>query len=96
VKDVGCSGFSDGWGERVSTTRESGPTTTASSQTSRSQPTPWPNWPPAAGRWKIENETFNALKTGGYNLEYSFGRGFGGPVRISVCETFIVCPALGK
>ena len=31
----------------------------------------------AAGRarWKIENETFNVLKTGGYNLEHSFGHG---------------------
>ena len=26
-------------------------------------------------RWKIENETFNALKTGGYNLEHNFGHG---------------------
>ena len=26
-------------------------------------------------RWKIENETFNILKTGGYNLEHSFGHG---------------------
>jgi hypothetical protein len=26
-------------------------------------------------RWKIENETFNVLKTGGYNLEHSFGHG---------------------
>jgi hypothetical protein len=23
-------------------------------------------------RWKIENETFDALKTGGYNLEHNF------------------------
>lgn len=31
----------------------------------------------AAGRarWKIENETFNVLKTKGYNLEHSFGHG---------------------
>lgn len=30
-----------------------------------------------AGRatWKIENETFNALKTKGYNLERNFGHG---------------------
>ncbi len=26
-------------------------------------------------RWKIENETFNMLKTGGYELEHSFGHG---------------------
>ncbi|MGH2376307.1 MAG: hypothetical protein ACRDIC_22955 [bacterium] len=31
----------------------------------------------AAGRarWKIENETFNVLKTKGYNLEHNFGHG---------------------
>ena len=26
-------------------------------------------------RWKIENETFNVLKTRGYNLEHNFGHG---------------------
>jgi hypothetical protein len=26
-------------------------------------------------RWKIENETFNVLTTGGYNLEHNFGHG---------------------
>ena len=26
-------------------------------------------------RWKIENETFNVLKSNGYNLEHNFGRG---------------------
>jgi len=26
-------------------------------------------------RWKIENETFNVLKTGGYHLEHSYGHG---------------------
>jgi hypothetical protein len=26
-------------------------------------------------RWKIENETFNVLKTGSYNLEHNFGHG---------------------
>jgi hypothetical protein len=26
-------------------------------------------------RWKIENETFNVLKTGDYNLEHNFGHG---------------------
>jgi hypothetical protein len=26
-------------------------------------------------RWKIENETFNVLKTNGYNLEHNFGHG---------------------
>ena len=28
-------------------------------------------------RWKIENETFNVLKTKGYNLEHNFGHGKG-------------------
>ncbi len=27
------------------------------------------------GRWKIENETFNVLKTNGYNLEHNFEHG---------------------
>jgi hypothetical protein len=26
-------------------------------------------------RWKVENETFNVLKTKGYNLEHNFGHG---------------------
>ena len=26
-------------------------------------------------RWKIENETFNVLKTGDYHLEHNFGHG---------------------
>jgi hypothetical protein len=26
-------------------------------------------------RWKIENETFNVLKTNGYNFEHNFGHG---------------------
>lgn len=26
-------------------------------------------------RWKIENGTFNLLKTKGYNLEHNFGHG---------------------
>lgn len=26
-------------------------------------------------RWKIENETFNVLKTGGYHIEHNFGHG---------------------
>src|SRR5690349_11756602 len=26
-------------------------------------------------RWKIENETFNVLKCGGYNLAHNFGHG---------------------
>ena len=26
-------------------------------------------------RWKIENETFNVLKTKGYNIEHNFGHG---------------------
>lgn len=29
----------------------------------------------ARARWKIENETFNTLKTNGYNLEHNFGHG---------------------
>jgi len=29
----------------------------------------------ARARWKIENETFNVLKTDGYNLEHNFGHG---------------------
>ena len=29
----------------------------------------------ARARWKIENETFNTLKTKGYNLEHNFGHG---------------------
>jgi hypothetical protein len=50
---------------------------------SRSPPIPSPNWPPAGGRVGrlvpakagIENETFNVLKTNGYNLEHNFGHG---------------------
>jgi hypothetical protein len=26
-------------------------------------------------RWKIENETFNTLKTQGYNFEHNYGHG---------------------
>ena len=29
----------------------------------------------ARGRWKIENETFNTLKTKGYNIEHNYGHG---------------------
>lgn len=29
----------------------------------------------ARSRWKIENETFNVVKNGGYNLEHNFGHG---------------------
>jgi hypothetical protein len=29
----------------------------------------------ARARWKIENETFNVLKSNGYNLEHNFGHG---------------------
>jgi hypothetical protein len=29
----------------------------------------------ARARWKIENETFNVLKNGGYHLEHNFGHG---------------------
>ena len=41
----------------------------------------------AAGRarWKIENETFNVLKTNGYNLEHSFGHGKQHLASILVC-----------
>jgi hypothetical protein len=28
-----------------------------------------------SARWKIENESFNTLKTNGYNLEHNFGHG---------------------
>jgi hypothetical protein len=35
-------------------------------------------------RWKIENETFNVLKTKGYNLEHSFGHGKGALAAILV------------
>ena len=31
--------------------------------------------PAGRARWKIENETFNTLKTKGYNLEHNFGHG---------------------
>ncbi len=39
-----------------------------------------PNWRPAVplsilARWKIENESFNTLKTKGYHLEHNFGHG---------------------
>src|ERR1019366_9155076 len=30
---------------------------------------------PQSARWKIENETFNVLKTNGYHLEHNFGHG---------------------
>ncbi len=30
-------------------------------------------------RWKIENETFNVLKTKGYHLEHNFGHGATSP-----------------
>jgi hypothetical protein len=33
-------------------------------------------------RWKIENETFNVLKTKGYNLEHNFGHGKSHPSSI--------------
>lgn len=29
-------------------------------------------------RWKIENETFNTLKTSGYNFEHNYGHGYNG------------------
>jgi len=29
----------------------------------------------ARARWKIENESFNVLKNGGYHLEHNFGHG---------------------
>ena len=35
-------------------------------------------------RWKIENETFNVLKTNGYNLEHNFGHGRGGLANLLV------------
>ena len=30
----------------------------------------------ARSRWKIENETFNTLKTQGYHFEHNFGHGY--------------------
>jgi hypothetical protein len=30
----------------------------------------------ARARWKIENETFNTLKTQGYNFEHNYGHGY--------------------
>ena len=36
---------------------------------------PPPSPPCGRARWKIENETFNVLKTNGYNLEHNFGHG---------------------
>ena len=35
-------------------------------------------------RWKIENETFNVLKTNGYNLEHNFGHGRDGLANLLV------------
>ena len=32
----------------------------------------------ARARWKIENETFNCLKTKGYNFEHNYGHGYNG------------------
>ncbi len=32
----------------------------------------------ARARWKIENETFNSLKTKGYNFEHNYGHGYNG------------------
>ena len=29
-------------------------------------------------KWKIENETFNCLKTKGYNFEHNYGHGYNG------------------
>ena len=52
------------------------PTTTASSPISRSPPTTVAELAVCGrARWKIENETFNVLKTNGYNLEHNFGHG---------------------
>lgn len=43
--------------------------------------------PAARGRarWKIENETFNVLKTNGYNLEHDFGHG-----KETLCSVLVV------
>ena len=42
----------------------------------RSTPATSPNFAACGrARWKIENETFNVLKTNGYNLEHNFGHG---------------------
>lgn len=36
----------------------------------------------ARARWKIENETFNCLKTKGYNFEHNYGHGYNGLANI--------------
>ena len=43
-------------------------------------------------RWKIENETFNTLKTGGYELEHSFGHG---KEYLSINTAFLMFLAFG-
>ena len=39
----------------------------------------------ARARWKIENESFNVLKNGGYNLEHNFGHGHQHLAALLVC-----------
>ena len=36
----------------------------------------------ARTRWKIENETFNSLKTKGYHFEHNYGHGYKGLVNV--------------
>jgi hypothetical protein len=38
----------------------------------------------ARARWRIENETFNVLKNGGYHLEHNFGHG-----RETLCQLLV-------
>ena len=38
-------------------------------------------------RWKIENETFNVLKTKGYNIEHNFGHG-----KRHLASILVTCP----
>jgi hypothetical protein len=55
--------------------RESGPTTTASSRISRSPRRRRLTYRLRSRPLENQNETFNVLKTDGYNLEHNFGHG---------------------
>ena len=43
----------------------------------------------ARAKWKIENETFNTLKTQGYNLEHNYGHGKQHLATNFACLTFV-------
>ena len=45
------------------------------------------------GRLKIENGTFNVLRTNEYNLEHNFGHGRKGPANLSVVPDLLACTA---